>query len=73
MNYGFQILTKVYEKNFTVENILKTIKRLKNGKEAGPYTVPAKALKVNGEINADMLLTLFKMILENEDTGKKGS
>ena len=52
------------------EEIVKAIKRLKNGKAARPDGIPAKALKADVETTADMLLPLFKMIWENEDIQK---
>ena len=46
---------------------MKAIKRLKNGKAAGPDGIPAEALKADVETTADMLLPLFKMIWEYEE------
>ena len=52
------------------EEIVKAIKTLKSGKAVGPDDIPAEALKVDVESTANMLLPLFKMILENEDIPK---
>ena len=47
--------------------IRKAIKSLRNGKAAGPDSIPAEALKAGKETSVDMLHTLFTKIWEKED------
>ena len=49
------------------EEIVEAIKKLKNGKAAGPDGIPAEAIKADAEMTADMLLPLFKKIWEEEE------
>ena len=48
--------------------IIRTIKKMKNGKAAGPDGIPAEALKADVETTADMLLPPFVKIWEQEET-----
>ncbi len=50
----------------TREEIRKAIKQLRNGKAAGPDSIPAKALKSDIETTVGMLYPLFKKIWEEE-------
>ena len=52
----------------TREEIIRAIKKMKNGKAAGPDGIPAEALKADVETTADMLLPLFVKIWEQEET-----
>ena len=54
----------------TKEEIVKAIKRLKNGKAAGPDGIPAEALKADVETTAEMLLPLFRKIWDEEEIPK---
>ena len=56
--------------NATTNKILKAIKRLKNGKAAGPDGIPAETLKADVETTAEMLLPLFRKIWEEEEIQK---
>lgn len=51
----------------TREEIRKTIKKLRNGKVAGPDSIPAEALKIDTETIEEMLHTLSKKIWEEEN------
>ena len=51
----------------TKEEIMKAIKKLKNGKAAGPDEIPSEALKADAEATAEMLLPLFRKIWEEEE------
>ena len=48
--------------------IIRAIKKMKNGKAAGPDGIPAEALKADVETTADMLLPPFVKIWEQEET-----
>ena len=50
----------------TKDEIIRAIKRMKNGKAAGPDGIPAEALKTDVETTADLLLPLFEKIWEQE-------
>ena len=51
----------------TKEEIVRAIKRMKNGKAAGPDGIPAEALKADVETTAAMLLPLFEKIWNMEE------
>ena len=51
----------------TKEEIKNALKLLKNGKAAGPDSIPAEALKADPEIMAEMLHPLFLKIWEKEE------
>ena len=51
----------------TKDEIKKAIKKLKNGKAAGPDGIPSEALKVDVEATAEILLPLFRKIWEEEE------
>ena len=51
----------------TREEILSAIKKLRNGKAAGPDNIPAEALKTDTETMVEMLHPLFKKIWEEEN------
>ena len=51
----------------TKAEILNAIKKLKNGKAAGPDGIPPEALKTNSETSAEMLLPLFEKIWSTEE------
>ena len=51
----------------TKEEVIEAIKKLKNGKAAGPDGIPAEALKADVEMTANMLLPVFKKIWEEEE------
>ena len=46
----------------TKKEIYQAIKRLKNGKSAGPDSIQAEALKTDIETSVELLNTLFKKI-----------
>ena len=50
----------------TKEEICKAIKRLKNGKSAGPDSIPAEALKADIKTSVEMLYPLFRQIWGEE-------
>ena len=50
------------------EEIICAIKKMKNGKAAGPDGIPGEAFKADVETTADMLLPLFVKIWEQEET-----
>ena len=52
----------------TREEIIRAIKKMKNGKAAGLDGIPAEALKADVETTAGMLLPLFVKIWEQEET-----
>ncbi|KAJ8371079.1 hypothetical protein SKAU_G00111070 [Synaphobranchus kaupii] len=52
----------------TKEEIRKAIKKLRNGKAAGPNGIPAEALKADMETMEEMLHPLFKKIWEEDHT-----
>jgi hypothetical protein len=55
------------------DEIIRAIKKMKNGKAAGPDGIPAEALKTDVETTANMLLSLFEKIWEEKkyhQTGK---
>lgn len=52
----------------TREEIRTAIKQLRNGKAAGPDSIPAEALKSDIETTVGMLYPLFKKIWEEEQT-----
>lgn len=43
------------------------MKQLKNGKPAGPDSIPGEALKADLQTNIEMLFPLFEKIWEEED------
>nr|KAG5711041.1 hypothetical protein BaRGS_013775 [Batillaria attramentaria] len=51
----------------TKEEIVRAIKKMKNGKAAGPDGIPAEALKADVETTAEMLLPLFEKIWNEEE------
>ena len=51
----------------TREEIIHAVKKMKNGKAAGPDGIPAEALKTDRGTAADMLLPLFEKIWEQEE------
>ena len=51
----------------TKEEISSAIKQLKNGKSAGPDSIPAEALKADVETSVDLLHPLFSKIWEEEE------
>ena len=51
----------------TKEDISKAIKQLRNGKSAGPDTIPAEALKADERTTVEMLHPLFQDIWQEED------
>ncbi|XP_052280960.1 uncharacterized protein LOC127878474 [Dreissena polymorpha] len=57
------------------KEISSAIKRLKNGKSAGPDSIPAEALKADVEISLELLHPLFSKIWEDEkiQSGKRGN
>jgi hypothetical protein len=50
----------------TKEEIMRAIRKMKNGKAAGPDGIPAEALKADTERTAEMLLPLFEKIWQDE-------
>ncbi|CAH8678058.1 unnamed protein product [Schistosoma haematobium] len=50
----------------TTEEIRMAVRQIKNGKAAGPYNIPAEALKSDIEATTSMLYLLFKKIWEEE-------
>ncbi|KAH3873393.1 hypothetical protein DPMN_036628 [Dreissena polymorpha] len=51
----------------TKEEIGSAIKQLKNGKSAGPDSIPTKALKSDVETRAELLFPLFSKIWKDEE------
>ena len=51
----------------TKEDISKAIKQLRNGKSAGPDTIPAEALKADERTTVELLHPLFQDIWQEED------
>nr|KAG5693079.1 hypothetical protein BaRGS_010638 [Batillaria attramentaria] len=51
----------------TKQEIVRAIKKMKNGKAAGPDGIPAEALKADVETTAEMLLPLFEKIWNEEE------
>ena len=50
----------------TKKEIYEAIKQLKNGKSAGPDSIPAETLKTDLETSVELLYPLFKKIWEEE-------
>ena len=50
----------------TKKEIYQAIKQLKNGKSAGPSSVPAETLKTDIETSVKLLYPLFKKIWEED-------
>ena len=50
----------------TKKEMYQAVKQLKNGKSAGPDSIPAEALKTDMETSVKLLYPLFKKIWEKE-------
>ena len=50
----------------SIEEIIKAVKRIKNGKAPGPDHIPSEVLKISPEATANILHDLFKTIWETD-------